>query len=93
MKSKKSRLLTAVAGILLSAVAVSVFAANGTSLPRDPVQPWGGYWKGTYKYLSPYTAPDGTHYSYKYVDVVGTTQAYCQQQLQGTIVYDCAPMK
>lgn len=76
----------------MSLVVASIFAAAGLAASAYAINPNGpvvkdpgpapfGNWVGEYKYVSPHTGPDGRYYTYQYVQVSGTTQAYCQQQI------------
>lgn len=84
----------------LGFIFASISIAAGMAASAYAVGPGGsvvigpapvGTWVGEYRYISPYTAPDGTHYTYKYVQVSGSTQTYCQQQFPSgvTIIKDC----
>lgn len=69
--------LATVVGLATSASAIN---PNGPVV-KDPGPSPIGNWVGEYKYVSPFWGPDGRYYTYKYVQVSGTTQAYCQQQI------------
>ncbi len=80
MKTKNLR--ATLLGTLLSVVAATAIAATtGTGVPKDPGPTPFGNWVGVYKFIQPHTGPDGRYYTYTYVTVTGTTQAYCQQQI------------
>lgn len=83
-------------GVVASAAAATAFAVdvNGPSVPKDPA-PATFNWVGIYKFIQPHNGPDGRHYTFTYVTVTGTTQAYCQQQIPNNgnviIVQWCQP--
>lgn len=65
------------------AVAIGLAASSYAVEPghvSGPAPSPFGVWVGEYKYISPFTL-NGVHYTYKYVQVSGMTQAYCQQQI------------
>lgn len=83
MKIKNLRaVLLGVAASIASVAAATAFAVdvNGPSVPKDP-GPASFNWVGIYKFIQPHNGPDGRHYTFTYVTVTGTTQAYCQQQI------------
>ncbi|MBC3872459.1 hypothetical protein [Undibacterium flavidum] len=97
MKSKNWSLRATLLGALLSVAALSAVAANtnGTGVPKDPGPVPFGNWVGVYKFIQPHYGPDGRYYTFTYVTVTGTTQAYCQQQIPTNgnviVVQSCQP--
>lgn len=87
--------LSFIAASMLVAVglAASVYAVEPGHVSGIGPSPYGT-WVGEYKYVSPFTL-NGVHYTYKYVQVSGSTQAYCQQQFPAgvTITKDCTLQK
>ncbi|ROU07263.1 hypothetical protein [Lysobacter enzymogenes] len=74
-----ARLSAVLLGLALAGAAVAA-PPGGIGNPPQP-QP-AGTWQAKVKYLSPHTAPDGRRLTWKYADIVATTQEYCDSQLQ-----------
>lgn len=81
MKTKNLRaVLLAVAACALTASAFAI-NVNGPGVPKDPGPQPRGPWVAQYKYLNPHTGPDGRYFTFTYVTITGSTQVYCEQQL------------
>lgn len=73
-------LATVLLGLALAGAAVAA-PPGGIGTQPQPPQPFGT-WQAKVKYLSPHTAPDGRRLTWKYADIVASTQEYCDAQLQ-----------
>jgi len=64
-----------------SAGAAVAAPPGGIGNQPQPPQP-AGTWQARVKYLAPGTAPDGRYLTWKYADIVASSQEYCDSQLQ-----------
>lgn len=76
-----ARLCTVALGLALAAGAAVAAPPGGIGTQPQPPQP-AGTWQAKVKYLAPGTAPDGRYLTWKYADIVASTQEYCDWQLQ-----------
>lgn len=91
MTIKKLSIIAAGMSIAVGMAASAFAVGPGGAVVVGPAPSPFGNWVGEYKYIWPHTSPDGMHHTYKYVQVMGSTKAYCEQQFPANVIItkDC----